>query len=389
MTLRSRSIKGGYRAPRRRPRGRRAGGRFVLTVGAPFLLTRWNSRTDARWVEVPHAHRSRRPGRSSRQARRPRPWLRCRRPRGLDEEGVPVGLPHLRGVVLVTGRRRDARPARARRLVRDRAGRRRPHASRPSSAPSRRLRKCTGRTAWTGLARIRRSPRSSRESGGALAPPRCRRPRSSTRSSSRCSRRPATGSRAIAIAPYSSLGWSGAFRRAELVSLDAGDVVRGDEGLVVTLRRSKGDQEGTRRGQRHPVRVAARCLPRARARALAGGRRHRRGPDLPRDRPPRASPGERLHPSSVARIVKRCAERAGFDRRSSPGTRSGRGSRRPRRSAASPSTRSCGRRCTAPSAWRVRTSGTRSSSTTTPQGGYSRPRRVPEYIRTREPTPVS
>ena len=28
------------------------------------------------------------------------------------------------------------------------------------------------------------------------------------------------------------------------MSLDAGDVVHGDEGLVVTLRRSKGDQEG-------------------------------------------------------------------------------------------------------------------------------------------------
>src|SRR5579859_3044950 len=38
-----------------------------------------------------------------------------------------------------------------------------------------------------------------------------------------------------------ALGWFGAFRRAEIVSLDVGDVERSDEGLVVTLRRSKGD----------------------------------------------------------------------------------------------------------------------------------------------------
>lgn len=40
------------------------------------------------------------------------------------------------------------------------------------------------------------------------------------------------------------LGFSGAFRRSELVSLDVADVEFTREGLVVTLRRSKVDQEG-------------------------------------------------------------------------------------------------------------------------------------------------
>jgi len=40
------------------------------------------------------------------------------------------------------------------------------------------------------------------------------------------------------------LGFAGAFRRSELVSLDLADVASTRDGLVVTLRRSKTDQEG-------------------------------------------------------------------------------------------------------------------------------------------------
>jgi len=40
------------------------------------------------------------------------------------------------------------------------------------------------------------------------------------------------------------LGFAGAFRRSELVALDVADVEEKPEGLVVTLRRSKTDQEG-------------------------------------------------------------------------------------------------------------------------------------------------
>ena len=40
------------------------------------------------------------------------------------------------------------------------------------------------------------------------------------------------------------IGFCGAFRRSELVALDAADVAITREGLVVTIRRSKTDQEG-------------------------------------------------------------------------------------------------------------------------------------------------
>lgn len=47
------------------------------------------------------------------------------------------------------------------------------------------------------------------------------------------------------------VGFAGAFRRSELVSLDAGDVEFTGNGMVVTLRRSKTDQEG--RGQKKGI----------------------------------------------------------------------------------------------------------------------------------------
>jgi len=43
------------------------------------------------------------------------------------------------------------------------------------------------------------------------------------------------------------VGFAGAFRRSELVALDVADVQAGEDGLTVTLRRSKTDQEGAGR----------------------------------------------------------------------------------------------------------------------------------------------
>jgi site-specific recombinase XerC len=43
------------------------------------------------------------------------------------------------------------------------------------------------------------------------------------------------------------IGFSGAFRRSELVALDVADVEAGEDGITVTLRRSKADQEGAAR----------------------------------------------------------------------------------------------------------------------------------------------
>lgn len=44
-----------------------------------------------------------------------------------------------------------------------------------------------------------------------------------------------------------ALGWAGAFRRSELVALDASDLAWTSDGLEVTIRRSKTDQEGAGR----------------------------------------------------------------------------------------------------------------------------------------------
>jgi integrase len=41
-----------------------------------------------------------------------------------------------------------------------------------------------------------------------------------------------------------SLGFAGAFRRSELVALDVADISEAKTGLLVTIRRSKTDQEG-------------------------------------------------------------------------------------------------------------------------------------------------
>lgn len=41
-----------------------------------------------------------------------------------------------------------------------------------------------------------------------------------------------------------ALGFAGAFRRSELVALEVGDIEEGEEGAIVTIRRSKTDQTG-------------------------------------------------------------------------------------------------------------------------------------------------
>jgi integrase len=43
------------------------------------------------------------------------------------------------------------------------------------------------------------------------------------------------------------VGFAGAFRRSELIALDVSDLKSGPEGLLITLRRSKTDQEGSGR----------------------------------------------------------------------------------------------------------------------------------------------
>jgi integrase len=109
------------------------------------------------------------------------------------------------------------------------------------------------------------------------------------------------------------VGFAGAFRRSELVSIDFGDVRIVANGLEVVLRRSKTDQEGEGRligipnGSNPvtcPVRAIQAWLERA---AIIDGPLFR-----PVGRGDNIAP-TRLSSQAVALIVKRHARRAGLD----------------------------------------------------------------------------
>jgi site-specific recombinase XerD len=110
-----------------------------------------------------------------------------------------------------------------------------------------------------------------------------------------------------------TIGWFGAFRRSELVALTAADVKREREGLVLSVRRSKGDQEG--RGAEKGIPYAsnhALCPVRAlaawlNASGISEGALFRGVDKHGRLR------GAGLSDRTVARIVQRAAEGAGLD----------------------------------------------------------------------------
>jgi len=114
------------------------------------------------------------------------------------------------------------------------------------------------------------------------------------------------------------VGWWGAFRRSELVALDRGDIEEHPEGMLLTIRRSKTDQEG--KGRQIPLHYHANGTDPVRA--LRGWLElfdGDVGPVFRRvDRWGNVRP-ERLHHSAVAVIVKDAARRIGID----PGTVSG------------------------------------------------------------------
>lgn len=109
------------------------------------------------------------------------------------------------------------------------------------------------------------------------------------------------------------LGFAGAFRRSELVGLDVGDCSFGKDGLTVTLRRSKTDQDGAGRKigipyganpETCPVRVIQTWIEQG---AVIDGPLFRSI-----TRHGRIQPG-RLSGIDVARVVKKLALRAGLD----------------------------------------------------------------------------
>jgi len=109
------------------------------------------------------------------------------------------------------------------------------------------------------------------------------------------------------------LGFAGAFRRSELVALDVEDCAFSKDGLTVTLRRSKTDQDGAGRKigipygsnpETCPVRVLQDWIAQA---AITGGPLFL---SITRHGKVRS---ERLSGNDVARVVKKLAERAGLD----------------------------------------------------------------------------
>ncbi|MBU0516888.1 MAG: site-specific integrase [Proteobacteria bacterium] len=108
------------------------------------------------------------------------------------------------------------------------------------------------------------------------------------------------------------LGFAGAFRRSELVGLDVGDIEITNDGLVVTVRRSKTDQEaeGTVKGipygshpETCPVRAVQAWLE---ASGIEDGA-------LFRSITRHGRMNDRMSDKAVALVVKRTAEAAGLD----------------------------------------------------------------------------
>jgi site-specific recombinase XerD len=109
------------------------------------------------------------------------------------------------------------------------------------------------------------------------------------------------------------LGFAGAFRRSELVALDIADCAFGKDGLTVTLKRSKTDQDGAGRKigipygsnpDTCPVRTTQAWIEQA---GIAAGPLFR---SINRHGHVQAG---RLGGLDVARVVKKLAERAGLD----------------------------------------------------------------------------
>lgn len=135
---------------------------------------------------------------------------------------------------------------------------------------------------------------------------------------------PATAERVIAMAPLPDgnlttlrdralllLGFAGAFRRSELVALDFADIEEVSEGLRVTIRRGKTDQEG--RGSIIAIVRGELACPVAALRAWLEAAKIEDGPLFRSIRRGGHVQPERLTDRSVANIIKAHAKRIGLD----------------------------------------------------------------------------
>jgi site-specific recombinase XerD len=107
------------------------------------------------------------------------------------------------------------------------------------------------------------------------------------------------------------LGFAGALRRSELVALDVSDLEESAEGLLVTIRHSKTDQEGA--GDFVSIPHGSRLRPVATVKDWLEAAGITEGPIFRSIKKGGSVTLERLSDRSVAQIVKRRAEAAGFD----------------------------------------------------------------------------
>ena len=109
------------------------------------------------------------------------------------------------------------------------------------------------------------------------------------------------------------VGYAGAFRRSELAALDREDLAWVEEGAVLTLARSKTDQEGKGRQVAIPRGAHTATCPVRALRSWVEQAQVSEGPLFrPVDRHGKLRRG-RLHPDAVGAIVKRTLVRAGFE----------------------------------------------------------------------------
>ena len=109
------------------------------------------------------------------------------------------------------------------------------------------------------------------------------------------------------------LGFAGAFRRSELVALDVEDCAFGKDGLTVTLRRSKTDQEGLGRKIGIPYGANPDTCPVRTVQAWIEQAGIAYGPLIRSINRHGKVQGSGLSGIDVARVVKKLAERAGPD----------------------------------------------------------------------------
>ncbi len=110
------------------------------------------------------------------------------------------------------------------------------------------------------------------------------------------------------------VGFAGAFRRSELVSIEVSDLTfsEDDAGLIVHLRHSKTDQEGEGCDVAIPFGEHEETCPVAAVRAYLRAAAIQQGKVF-RGINRHGKPGSSLHANSVATLLKRAAVRAGID----------------------------------------------------------------------------